>query len=200
VAGLRLREDCSGERGPDAVERERAHRGVSRAADSEAELTVALDGARTRRWLQNRQRSTMDDGGDLCTRGQSKREGERVGQIAQMREERWASRARGSKGARAQGRGRRTRGRGHVHGGEIVGKRLEMADRWGRWGGEGEQVRGRERRRQLNPTEQRESEAESVLGLAPTSGARLSGTEGARARACARGLGWLRPKWPFPFS
>jgi hypothetical protein len=36
-----------------------------------------------------------------------------------MREGRWVSRARGL------GRGRRTRGRGCVHGGEIVGERLE---------------------------------------------------------------------------
>jgi hypothetical protein len=40
--------------------------------------------------------------------------------------------ARGSKGARAQGRGWRTRGRGRVHGGEIVGERLGTANRWGR--------------------------------------------------------------------
>jgi hypothetical protein len=36
---------------------------VSRAADSEAELTVALDGARTRRWPHNRQWSTAGGGG-----------------------------------------------------------------------------------------------------------------------------------------
>jgi hypothetical protein len=61
-----------------------------------------------------------------------------------MSEGRWASRARGSKGARARGRGRRTHGRGRVHGEEIVGERLGTADRWGRrdrerkwaWGGE----------------------------------------------------------------
>jgi hypothetical protein len=29
AAGLRLREDCSGEHGPDETERERAHRRVS---------------------------------------------------------------------------------------------------------------------------------------------------------------------------
>jgi hypothetical protein len=46
-----------------------------------------------------------------------------------MSEGRWASRARGSKGARAQERGRRTRGRGRVHGVEIVGERLGTADR-----------------------------------------------------------------------
>jgi hypothetical protein len=50
VAGLRLREDCSGECGLDATERERAHRRVSQAADREAELTVGLDGVRTRWW------------------------------------------------------------------------------------------------------------------------------------------------------
>jgi hypothetical protein len=56
-----------------------------------------------------------------------------------MGEGRWASRARGL------GRGRGTRGRGRVHGGEIVGKRLETTDRWGR--------RDRERRAgELAPT------------------------------------------------
>jgi hypothetical protein len=72
---------------------EKAHRRVSRAADSKAKLTVALDGARARRRPQNRQRSTVGGGGAPCTCGQSEREGERVGQRAQMREERWASRA-----------------------------------------------------------------------------------------------------------
>jgi hypothetical protein len=70
------------------------------------------------------------------------REGERVWQRAQMSEGRWASRERGSKGARAQGRGRRTRGHGRVHGGEIVGKRLGTADRWGRRNRERESRRG----------------------------------------------------------
>jgi hypothetical protein len=50
VVGLQLRKNCSGERGPDEPERGRAHRRVSRVADGEAELTVARDGARTRRW------------------------------------------------------------------------------------------------------------------------------------------------------
>jgi hypothetical protein len=63
-----------------------------------------------------------------------------------MREGRWASRAWGSKGARGLGRGRRTRGRGRVHSGEIVGGRLETADRWGRWDREREWARGEERR------------------------------------------------------
>jgi hypothetical protein len=49
-----------------------------------------------------------------------------------MSEGRWASRARGSKGTLARGRGQRTHGRGRVHGGEIVDERLGMADRWGR--------------------------------------------------------------------
>jgi hypothetical protein len=52
------------------------------------------------------------------------RESERVGQRAEMEEGIWASRARGSKGPRGIGRGRRTRGRERVHGREIVGERL----------------------------------------------------------------------------
>jgi hypothetical protein len=44
-----------------------------------------------------------------------------------MREGRWASRAWGSKGAQELGRGRRTRGRGRVHDGEIVGERLRTS-------------------------------------------------------------------------
>jgi hypothetical protein len=126
AAGLQLRKNCSDERGPDAAGRERAHRRVSRAADSKAELTVALDGARARWRPQNRQWVSADGGGAPCTRGQSEREGERIRQRAQMIEGRWVSRARG------HGRGQRTRGRGHVHGGEIVGGRLRTADRWGR--------------------------------------------------------------------
>jgi hypothetical protein len=43
-----------------------------------------------------------------------------------------ASRARGSKGARGLKCGQGTHGCGRVHGGEIVGERLETADRWGR--------------------------------------------------------------------
>jgi hypothetical protein len=105
---------------------------VSRVDDSKAKLTVALEGARARWWPQNRQWASAGGGRALCTHGQSKREGDRVGQRAQMREERWARRARGSKGARGRGRGWRTRGRGCVHGGEIVGERLGTADTWGR--------------------------------------------------------------------
>jgi hypothetical protein len=132
AAGLRLRKKHSGEHVPDAAGKERAHRRVSRAADSKAKLTVALDGARARRRPHNRQWSSAGDGAAPCSRGHSEREGERVGQRAQMREERWASRE------RAHGRGRRMRGRGRVHDGEIVGGRLRTTDRWGRLGRESE--------------------------------------------------------------
>jgi hypothetical protein len=116
---------------------------VSRAADSKAKLTVALDGARTQRRPRNRRWASADGGGTLCLRGQSEREGEGAGQRAQMREGRWASRAQGSEGVRGLGRGRRTRGRGRVHDGEIVGGRLETADRWGWRDREREGSRGR---------------------------------------------------------
>jgi hypothetical protein len=124
VAELRLHENHSGERESSEPGREGAHRRVSRVADSEAELIVALDGARTRRWPQNRRRLAAGGGGALYTCGQSEREGERVWQRAQMGEGRWASGAQGSKGAWGLGRGWRTRSRGRVHGGEIVGGRL----------------------------------------------------------------------------
>jgi hypothetical protein len=54
---------------------------------------------------------------------------------------------------------------------------------------------GKERRRQLGPTEQRESEGVSSLGLAPIGGARLSGTEGAWARL--NGLAWAEMAFSF---
>jgi hypothetical protein len=127
VAELQLFRGNSGERRLDAAGKERAHRRVSRAADSKAELTVALDGAQAQWWPRNRQRSTAGCAGALCTRGQSEREGERVGHRAQMREERWASRARGSKGAWGRERDQRTPGHGRVHGGEIVGGRLRTS-------------------------------------------------------------------------
>jgi hypothetical protein len=76
-----------------------------------------------------------------------------------MREERWASRARGSKGARAHGRGRRTHGRGRVHDGEIVGGRLRTTDRWGRQGRERESTHTQGHlRQQVSPTVQQERE------------------------------------------
>jgi hypothetical protein len=49
VAKLQLRKNRSGERGPGKSERGRAHRRVSRAAEGEAELIGAKDGARGRR-------------------------------------------------------------------------------------------------------------------------------------------------------
>jgi hypothetical protein len=177
----------SGEREPDAVGGERAHRRVSRAADSKAKLTVALDGARAQRRPRNRRWASVGGGGAPCTRGQSEREGERVGQRAQMREGRWASRARGSKGARGLGRGRRTRGCGLVHDEEIVGGRLEMTDRWGRRDSERGQARGKERRQQLWPTGQREGRRGRAQACADRRGPPVR--HRGRAGAGARGLG-----------
>jgi hypothetical protein len=68
----------------------------------------------------------------LYSRGQSEREGEGVWLRAQVSEGRWASRARGSKGAWARGHGRGTCGCGRVHDVEIVGERLGTTNRWGR--------------------------------------------------------------------
>jgi hypothetical protein len=91
--------------------------------------------------------------------GRARERGEGAGQRAQMREGRWASRVRGSKGARGLGRGWGTRGRGRVHGEEIVGERLETTDRWGRQDRERGSGRARgKQRRQLGPTVQRERE------------------------------------------
>jgi hypothetical protein len=105
----------------------------------------------------------------------------------------WASGARGSKGARTCGGHRSTCGRGHVHDkgrGWKVGDGLTDGVR----GIEREQALGREeRRRQDWPTGQREGEGERARGLAPTGGTRLSGTKGARARA--RGSGLNGPAW-----
>jgi hypothetical protein len=189
VAGLRLSEDCSGEHGPDEAERERAHRRVSRVADSEAELTVALDGAHTRRRPQNRQWSTAGGGGAPCTRGQSERKGKRVWQRAQMREGRWASRARGSKGQRVHGRGQ-------VHGGQIVGGRLGTTDKWGRQDRERERAHAREPASTGRPhSAARERGEVSALRFAPTGGARLSGTGCARAGLI--GLTWAEMAFSF---
>jgi hypothetical protein len=130
---------------------------VSRAADGKAKLTVALDGARAQQRPWNRRWVSVDGGGAPCSRGQSERERER---------ESWAvgANVRGEVGEQGAGLGRgwRMHGRGRVHDREIVGKRLEMADRWGRWDREREWARGggrgREWRRQLWPTGQRERE------------------------------------------
>jgi hypothetical protein len=139
AAGLRQCKNCSGERGPSAAGRERAHRRVSRVADGKAKLTVALDGARAQRRPRNRRWTSAGGGGALGSRGQSEREGEGAGQRAQMGEGRWASRARGSKGARTWPENVRSWARPRR---EIVGERLETADRWGQR--EKERVRARE--------------------------------------------------------
>jgi hypothetical protein len=54
---------------------------------------------------------------ELSGRAQSEREGERVRLRAQVSGGRWASKARGSKGARTCEGGRGSRSRGRVHGG-----------------------------------------------------------------------------------
>jgi hypothetical protein len=59
---------------------------------------------------------------------------------------------------------------------------------------------GKERHRQLGPIEQRESEGLSTLGLAPTGEARLSGTEGALARAGLNGLAWAEMAFSFSWN
>jgi hypothetical protein len=92
-------------------------RRVSRVADGKAKLTVALVGARAQRRPWNKRWTSVGGGRALGSRGRSEREGEGAGQRVQMGEGRWASRARGTKGARGLERGRRTRGHGRVHGG-----------------------------------------------------------------------------------
>jgi hypothetical protein len=119
-----------------------------------------------------------------------------------MEEGRWASRARGSKGARGRGRGRRTRGCGRVHDGEIVGGRLRAADRWGRQDREREKAGAAENNgaERVGPRD-RERGREGALRVAPTGGTRLSGRGCARARARARtglsGLPWVEFGFPF---
>jgi hypothetical protein len=68
VAGLRLRKKRSGERRPGKPERGRANQRVFRVADSKAELTKAIDGARARRQSQNGRQSTVGGGGALWSR------------------------------------------------------------------------------------------------------------------------------------
>jgi hypothetical protein len=74
VAGSGGGRKHSGERGPDAIGRERAHQRVSRVADGKAKLTVALDGARAQRQARNRRWASAGGGGALGSRGQSERE------------------------------------------------------------------------------------------------------------------------------
>jgi hypothetical protein len=124
---LRLRKKHSGERGPGKPERGKANRRVSRVADVEAELTEATDGARAQRRSLNGRRSTVSGGGAIWSRAQS----ERVRLRAQVSGGKWASEARGSKGAGTCGGGRRSRGRGRVHGGGTWVGGWGRADRWG---------------------------------------------------------------------
>jgi hypothetical protein len=117
-----------------------------------------------------------------------------------MEEGRWTSRTRGSKGAWGIGRGRRTRGRGRVHGGEIVGGRLGTSSQVGSVG-------------------QREGKRAWARAMAPTGrsygAARERGREGAWVCADRRGppfrhrdararglglMGCLGPNWLFLFS
>jgi hypothetical protein len=79
---------------------------------------------------------------------------------------------------------------------EIVGERLGTADRWGRR--DRERAGASERNSTDRPSprgseRERERGREGALELAPTSGARVSGTEG--ARACTRGAGPAWAKW-----
>jgi hypothetical protein len=87
-------------------------------AGDRTELTVATDAAGSSTVTVER---AVDVGGWWRGSGRARRVRERAGGgfrlRAQVSEGRWASRARGSKGAQARGRGRRTRRRGCVHGG-----------------------------------------------------------------------------------
>jgi hypothetical protein len=76
----------SGERGPDATGRERAHRRVSRVADGKAKLTMALDGARAQRRPRNMRWASTGGGRALGSCGQSEGEGGGAEQRVQMRE------------------------------------------------------------------------------------------------------------------
>jgi hypothetical protein len=183
---LRLLGKLSGERGPGKPEGLGVNRGVSRVVGDAAELTKGTSATRAER------RSRNDDGLRLAatglgwSRAQGKRGGERARLRAQMSRGKWVSGAWGLKGrGRAEGWPENARSwarprRGNV--GERLGTR--------RWltGGVREAERksahvGKKRRRQVNPTEQREKEGERARGLAPTGGTRLSGTECTRARA-----------------
>jgi hypothetical protein len=136
-------------------------------------------------------------GGALGSRGQSEREreGEGAGQRAQMGEGRWASRARGSKGAWGLERGWGTRGRGRVHGGEIVGERLETTDRWGRRDRErGAGARGRTSADRSGPCDrEREGERRDRVGADrrdPPIRQRGRADAFARVRAGLNGSAW----------
>jgi hypothetical protein len=63
VAELWLRKNHSGEHGPAEPGREGAHQRVSRVADGNAKLTVALDRARAQRRPRNRRWTSAGGGG-----------------------------------------------------------------------------------------------------------------------------------------
>jgi hypothetical protein len=124
-----------------------ANRGVFQVAGDRAELTRAIDTARSSTVTVERAANVGGRWRALVARAEREDEGVRL--RAQVSEGRWASRARGSKGARTWARPRRG----------IMGERLVMADRWGRRGRERESGRGeKEQRRQIGPIEQREGE------------------------------------------
>jgi hypothetical protein len=123
---------CSGERGPSAVGRERAHRRVSRVADGKAKLTVALDGAQAQRRLRNRRWASAGGGGALALHGQSEREGR--GSWAEGTNERGEVGEQGAgvkRGAGARTWPENARSWAHPRRG-IVSERLQTTDRWGR--------------------------------------------------------------------
>jgi hypothetical protein len=207
AAGLQLRKNCFSERGPGATGRERAHRRVSRVADGKEKLTGALDGAQAQRRPWNKRCTSAGGGGALGSRGQSEREGEGAGQRAQMGEGRWASRARGSKGARGLVRGRRTRGRGRIHGGEIVGERLKTADKFGRRDRErGAGARGRTSTDRSGPRDrEREREGErrdrvDADRRDPPVRQRARAGADARKGAGLSGLPWAELAFPFSWN
>jgi hypothetical protein len=90
----------------------------------------------------------------------------------------WASEARGSKGARACGGGRRTRGRGRVHGGDVGG-RLGTTDGWG--------PRDRERERE-SECSRRETTPTGLIH-------RAAGGRDVRERAGGRSGARIGPAW-----
>jgi hypothetical protein len=142
VAELQLHRRNSGERGPGKPEGLGENRRVFQVAGDRAELTRATDAAGSSTATVER---AADVGGRWRGSGRARRARERARGVrlrAQVSEGRWASKARGSNGARAQGRGRRTRGHGRVHGGGVVGARLGTADRWGRRDKEGSERAG----------------------------------------------------------
>jgi hypothetical protein len=108
----------------------------------------------------------------------------------------------GSKGARACRGGRRTRGRGHVHGG---GRGREVRDglTGGGCGAERERASAceKKRRRQVGPTEQREGERErrGARAGANRRGPQVRDRGCAGARAVLGLMGQLGLNWLFHF-